>query len=160
MEKDTFTQNLIDATAVLLPFTREYLINSLPTTWLYVVFPNQSYDGNSLEGDEQLYPGDSLPPEQYVGPFDTEGAIKYLWRDGKIPEWVNLTVYSYDEKHTYVELLCCGRFTADQALLYHRSEGYPPFHVLGPPLPPDWESVEQNGKFDLFWNGKKRVVFS
>ena len=33
--------------------------------------------------------------------------------------------------------LTCGRFTADDGLLYHQGEGYAPFHVLGPNLPGD-----------------------
>jgi hypothetical protein len=38
--------------------------------------------------------------------------------------------------HTVIELMCCGRFTDDVARLYYASEAAPPFHVMGPPLPP------------------------
>ena len=52
-----------------------------------------------------------------------------------MPEWVNVAVASETGTATVVELTCCGRFTAHDDRLYHRDEGYPPFHVLGPGRP-------------------------
>lgn len=158
MDKSVFRENLIKATEQVLPFSREFVTNALPSSCRYLIFPNQSYDGNPLHDDEQLFPEESLPAGDFLGPFEAEQVVEYLWRDGKVPEWINVTVYSYDERHTYLELLCCGRFTSTEGLLYHGMEGYQPFHILGPNLPPNWESVEQSGKFDLYWNGRKPKV--
>ena len=155
MEKSTFEQNLAKATEVVLSFSREFVTNPPPSSCRYLIFPNQSYDGNPREGDEQSFPEEKLPEGKYLGPFDAAQVVEHLWRNGKVPEWVNITVYSYDKQHTYLELLCCGRFTAMEDYLYHKAEGYPPFHVLGPDLPPNWESVEESGKFDLYWHGRK-----
>lgn len=160
MEKDIFRENLLKATNFVAPFSQEFLINPLPSNCRYVIFSNQSYDENPLEGDEQLFPEDSLLLPPYIGPFDEKQVVEFLWRNGKIPEWINVSVYSYDTDFTYLELICCGRFTATEELLYHRQEGYPPFHVLGPSLPPNWESLEQSGKFNLYWNGEKSVAAS
>ena len=154
MDKEQFQRHLKKATDFVIPFSQEFLIDNLPSSYLYLLFPNQSYDGNPLVGDEVTFPQERLPTREYIGPLNDDGVIDYLWRDGKVPEWVNITVYSYDLKYTYLELLCCGRFTAMKQLLYHRHEGYPPFHALGPCLPPNWESVEQHGKFQLFWHGR------
>ena len=155
MNKDIFQGNLIKATERVMPFSREYVTNPLPDSCRYLVFPNQSYDGNPLVADEQVFPDESLPQGEYLGPFQFHDVIEYLWRDGKVPEWVNVTVYSYDKSHTYLELLCCGRFTAMDEGLYHRAENIPPFHVLGPNLPPNWKGLEASGKFDLYWHGRK-----
>jgi len=154
MNKDIFRRNLITATERVMPFSREYVKNPLPDNCRYLVFPNQSYDGNPLVSDEQIFSDESLPQGEYLGPFESHDVIKYLWRDGKVPEWVNVTIYSYDKQHTYLELRCCGRFTATDEALYHSVEGIPPFHVLGPHLPPNWK-LEANGKFDLYWHGRK-----
>ena len=155
MDKDIFRQNLIKATDEILPFSQEHVTNPLPLNCHYLIFPNQSYDKNPLQGDEQIFPDEKLSNGKYLGSFDAEQVIEYLWRNGKIPEWVNMTVYSYDLQYTYLELLCCGRFTAMEEHLYHRWEGYPPFHILSPSLPPNWENLEQSGKFDLYWHGRK-----
>jgi len=39
---------------------------------------------------------------------------------------------------TIIEILACGRFTANENLLYHIHAGRPPFQVGGPTLPNDW----------------------
>jgi hypothetical protein len=77
--------------------------------------------------------------------------IELLWRDGLVPEWINLSVYSSTTEATVIEVLCCGRYTANSELLYHEHEGYPPFHVLGPTLPVgyDWQR-DAGTKFSVF----------
>ena len=78
-------------------------------------------------------------------------AREYLWVDGKVPRWINLSVHAADAEHTYIQVAACGRLTGDPAALYHQREGNPPFHVLSPALPPGWASVEESGKFTLGW---------
>jgi hypothetical protein len=153
MDKALFRQHLEKATDFVMPFSRDYVTDSLPSTCRYLVFPNQSYDGNTLVEDEEIFPRETLPQGEYIGPLDATEVVNQLWRNGKVPDWVNVTVYSYDQECTYLELLCCGRFTASE-LLYHQREGYLPFHVLGPTLPPGWESIERTGRFSLFWHGR------
>src|SRR5687767_12746943 len=111
MEKTVFEKHLIEATEAVVPFTREMVFNKLPSEYLYLIYPNQSYDGNPLEDDEIVYPAESLPTGQYFGPFTQIEAINYLWREGKVPEWINISVYSANDQFTNLELICCGRFT-------------------------------------------------
>ena len=59
-------------------------------------------------------------------------ARKYLWVDGNIPQWVNLSVHAADSQYTYIEVAVCDRLADDDRALYHQREGNPPFHVLGP----------------------------
>jgi len=80
-----------------------------------------------------------------------EALVALLWRDGAVPEWINLSVIGIDAGATLVEVMACGRFTANDALLYHAHEGRPPFHVLGPALPPD-SMRDGPGRFSLFWS--------
>ena len=124
-----------------------FVAESLPPQVVFLIEANASYDGNPLEDDEEVFPLDS--EQGLIGPLDAEGAASWLWRDGKIPEWINVTAYDVVEERTHVRISCCGRFTAQDAHLYHRHEGYPPFHVLGPPVSLDWESVEKSGHVTL-----------
>ncbi len=119
---------------------------TLPDEAWFLVGANQSYDGNPLVEDEQVFPNESS-----LGRAERslEEAADWLWRNGKVPEWVNLRAYDADEAATYILMECCGRFTALEELLYHRREGYAPFHVTSPTLPFEWESVELNGRIDL-----------
>src|SRR5688572_12212046 len=44
--------------------------------------------------------------------------------------------------------MCCGRFTAQDELLYHEREGRPPFHVTGPTLPVNYEDGQRFSIYD------------
>jgi hypothetical protein len=72
---------------------------------------------------------------------DAETAVAALWRAGHIPEWINVSVVDETGTATVIELLPCGRSTDNDALLYHVREGSPPFHVLGPALPPEHDGT-------------------
>jgi hypothetical protein len=76
-------------------------------------------------------------------------ARKYLWVDERIPLWINLRLCAADREHTYIEVATSGNLTADPDDFYHKREGNPPFHVLGPPIPHDWISVAASGKVHI-----------
>ncbi|BCM88410.1 hypothetical protein IAD21_00241 [Abditibacteriota bacterium] len=156
MNRDTLTFHFRQAYPAAVAFARLFVTQELPDAVRFRVRPNQSYDGNPLGGDEETFAHESLPREQYLGPLTEEEVLAWLWRGGKVPEWVDLSTTACDAQFTYVELLCCGRFTANDKHLYHQREGYPPFHVLGPALPPGWKSLEESGKFDLDWREQRR----
>jgi hypothetical protein len=136
-------------------YARQHVLQPLPDAVKCFVYPNQSYDGNPAVGDEATFPEESLPEGEHHGPWTVEQAVDFLWRGGKIAEWIDVAVQSEREGCTLVELRCCGRFTAQEELLYHRRpDGIPPFSVKSPNLPPNWESLETSGKFDLYWREK------
>jgi hypothetical protein len=151
MDRRTFESRLTESTNLAVEFARDFVFNLLPSHYRYLLFPNQSYDGNPLVEDEIIFPEESLPQDKYLGPLTGDEVVSYLWRNGKVPEWVDVNVHSVDENYTYLRLLCCGRFTATDTLLYHQHEGRPPFHMRSPYLPPGWGSIEQSSKFDLHW---------
>jgi len=158
MDLNVFQSRLATASQKAISWAREHVINPLPSAHLYLLFPNQSYDGNPLEHDEQIFPEESLAGGRFLGPLNAEQLVEYLWRDHKVPEWINVSVQAQDEHYSYLQLLCCGRYTARDELLYHTFEGHRPFHVLSPPVPPKWESVEKSGKFDLYWQGRNPLT--
>ena len=100
------------------------------------------------KGRVKFLGGRLLPPTQ-LRAVDSVLAQKYLWVDGRIPHWINLSVHAADLEHTYIEVCTSARLTNELERLYHDREGNPPFHVLGPALPPGWESVTVNGRFNL-----------
>jgi hypothetical protein len=157
MDRDTFETRLRAAAQQALDFARQYVRQALPDDVALLIFPNQSYDDNPRVGDEVVFPGDSLPDGEYHGPWSVEEAVAFLWRDGKVPEWVDTAVRAENGRQTLVALRCCGRFTAQEELLYHRyAGGVPPFSIKSPVLPPGWESVDVHGKFDLNWRAPLR----
>ena len=137
MDRDTFTARFTAASAVARDYAREFVREPLPDALRYRVRLNSSYDGNPLVGDEVVYPeDDAFTRALALHDVGADEVVAELWRDGRVPEWINLTVIGERGASTLIEVLACGRFSAQTARLYHAEEGYPPFHVLSPALPP------------------------
>lgn len=147
MEKTTFQEHLTAATARTVNFTREFVHNVLPDSFRYLVRLNQSYDGNPLVPGERVYPGDVAQHGAETGPLLAEQVVDLLWREGSVPEWIDISVVRTDGVHTFLELCCCGRFTRNEQHLYYMGTGMGPFGCKGPALPPDWQ--EGSPLFDL-----------
>ncbi len=149
MDRQLFLERLGVATERALTLARGMVTNALPDQVRYRVLLNQSYDGNPLGPDEQVFLRDMAARDLLLG--SPEEVVANLWRDGRVPEWIDVSVRAADERSTDVQLLCCGRFIARDEVLHHQREGLPPFHVLGPPMPPGKWNDKDRQPFDLFW---------
>lgn len=148
IDPTAFTHRFRQAVDASVAFAATMVRQPLPASWRFLIEPNASYDGNPFVDAEQVFPEESLPAGHRLGPWTFEEAVAWLWRDGNVPEWVDVLVHETSPEHTYVCLLCCGRFTGDEERLYYRN-GLPPFGIKSPVLPIGWESVEASGRFDL-----------
>ena len=141
MDKSEFAKLFHESSLACVAFARTYVMDHLPESTIYRLFPNASYDGNPLRQDECVFPEDGLPDDEFHT-MDADHVIDFLWRDGMVPEWVDLYVVSATPQHTVVEVLCCGRFTANRDLLYYNCAHRGPFGIKSPPLPPGYESKD------------------
>lgn len=154
MDKSVFAERLRRAAEHTRDFTRTLILEPLPDSIRFDVLLNQSFDGNPLHADERVYPDDPRRiPEHRRSLLSEEQAVELLWREGTVPEWIDLAIKQEGGEHTRIEMLCCGRFTANEQLLYHEQEGYPPFHVRSPPMPLS-QGPEPRERFSLYWYGK------
>jgi hypothetical protein len=154
VDRNTFTTRLLVASTQALDFARQSVLQALSDDVAFLVFPNRSYDGNPLVGDEIVFPGDSLLGK-YHGPWSADEVVAFLWRNEKVPEWIDCFVQAQDNNRTLVHLTCCGRFTAQECLLYHMEGGIPPFQAMGPRMPPEYFIGQKEGKFDLNWQEQR-----
>jgi hypothetical protein len=154
MTRDRFRDLFIEATERVMKFTRTYVIQEVPETPRYRVCCNQSYDiahdGTSLTA----FPQDSLPGKQFHGPMTGVAAIDFLWRDGRVPQWIDVSVVAVEGDITFIELLCCGRYVAEEERMYY-SPAMGPFGLKSPVLPPNWDNKKPE-KFDLHWRENSR----
>lgn len=151
MDKEIFRDHFMRATRISYELAKEMVSNHLPESFRYSVHLNSSFDGNPLEPGEQVFPDDLAQHGKCVGPLLEEQVIELLWRDGLVPEWIDISVQRTDGKETYFELLCCGRFTKQAEHLYY-SKTVCPFGCKSPNLPPGWETGDR--PFDLHWRDK------
>ena len=150
ISREAFEKNVISSAKYAAEFARTLVVNVLPDNIRYVIYLGASYDGNPLEDNESTYPDDDKNGERSF--IDSSSVTDLLWREGKVPEWIDVAVESEDGEYTSVKLECCGRFTDDIKHIYHAHEGRAPFHVLGPLMPPEYEPGEEGGKYDLYWD--------
>ncbi|MBV1849319.1 hypothetical protein [Catellatospora tritici] len=137
MDKDTFTSRFRQAAEMAHRFAQTMISEPLPDALSFRVRLNQSYDGHPPRPGEVRFPEDSSwEKASSLHRVDLATAVAQLWRDGRVPEWINVMVTSETGTETVFEVVCCGRFTGDDEHLYHEREGMPPFHALGPWLPP------------------------
>jgi len=158
MKREEFRANFDEAIKTTFDFGQRFVLQTLPEKLVFHVYPNHSFDGNPLEGDEELFPDDSLEDGKYLEMTTDGEVLDFLWRSEKIPEWVDISVESASDNITVMRLLCCGRYTASFNLLYHRSGGMPPFAIKSPDLPIgyDHDLEPESGKFDVNWKQKKQ----
>lgn len=153
MDKATFSEVFNRISAENRIFAAKYVTNHLPDSYRYFVHLNQSFDENPLKPGEHVFPKDSNREGEAAKAISAAEVVGLLWRNGLIPEWIDISVHRADVEHTYFELLCCGRFTADDSMLYYRNSGQGPFGCKSPRFPPNWS--EQQGSFDLNWHLKR-----
>ena len=152
MEHAVFAERLAIAARRAVEFARTFVEETLPDAIRFRVRLNSSYDGNPLHVDERVYPDDHHAHSiDELAQMVEAALVDLLWRDGAVPEWIDFSVKATDDDATIVEAMCCGRFTANDAILYHEREGIPPFHVVGPALPPGWKR-ENPPRFSLYWS--------
>jgi hypothetical protein len=149
MNKKEFRNLLQSSSNYCVEFSRNYLFNPLDGRIHYLVKPNSSYDRNPLKGDEEIYPEDSLKDgEEYISMNEDE-VVEYFWRNGKVPEWIDVSPKKESNGVVYLELMACGRYTANEDAMYYTRNGNGPFGIKGPILPKGWISLEESGKFWL-----------
>ncbi|MGW0433637.1 hypothetical protein ACWDV4_14005 [Micromonospora sp. NPDC003197] len=138
MDRTTFAERLVSSAEAARRFAGTLVTEALPAALAFRVRLNRSNDAHvSPQPGEVRFPQDSNPDrDRALRWCDESAVVDVLWRDGRVPEWVNLSVIDRTSTVTLVEVVCCGRFTDDESRLYHVQEGTPPFHVLGPTLPP------------------------
>ncbi len=139
VDRETFAARFREAAAACRSFASQYLEEKPPPAMRFRLRLNASYDGNPLHADEIVFPEDSTPERAWLLlSCDADEVVATLCRSERVPEWVNVNVVGVTPAVTLIEVLACGRFSANEELLYHRQEARPPFHVLGPTLPLNW----------------------
>src|SRR5687768_17446855 len=100
VDRSELERRLVLAASQAIEFAATMVRQKLPLVQRFLIEPNQSYDGNPLEDDQELFPEDSLPRGKTHGPFGAGEAADWLWRRGKIPEWIDVRAFDADEACT------------------------------------------------------------
>ena len=149
MELNDYIERFDSAAARCVEFSQQFLLDELPTATKFDLSR-----GRRRGADETIkFLGGRLLQVHETEEVDHVSMRRWLWVDGQIPVWINFAIRRFTATHTIIEVCTSGTLTDDDNLLYHKREGLPPFHILGPAVPADWVSLERSGKFNLRpWN--------
>lgn len=131
MTRDEFQQLLRKATNADLAFARSFIADPLPDAVMYRVILNQSLD-TAAESDERLYPEDD---GKGFDCLTEERVVDLLYREGRCPEWIDVSVEARSAAETRMLLLCCGRYSDDPKRMYYARAEMGPFGIKSPDLP-------------------------
>jgi hypothetical protein len=139
MTKEEFLILINGASFVSFKFAEQYLKNKLIPEFRYDVFLNFSNDDPSLTQFD-IYPEDSERIE--TGLTDKE-VCELIYRNGKVPVWIDISIHKSERKTTTFKLLCAGRYTDDKEEFYYYKGGTGPFGIKSPNLPIGYKEGEK-----------------
>jgi hypothetical protein len=122
-------------------FTKDFVLDALPDDFRYFVLLNPSSHNAKRPGECFVtFPGDRTEYAHPTGPIDADQVVSVIWREGGVPQWIDISVWGTDQRSTYFRLLCAGCFTAHAEHLYYTWNGWrdlpvAPFGVKGPSYP-------------------------
>ncbi len=152
MTRDEFGALFLECTKRCVAFAREFVHDSLPDDVIYRIYPNASYDEHPLQSDEVVFPEDTLRDANKFRLMNFGDAVAFLYRDGRVPEWVDMSVKATTRSQTVIALMCCGRFTANRERWYYERWNQGPFACKSPVIPARFGiegDPRQQGKFWL-----------
>ena len=135
MDRSVFTRHFMEAAAQTRDFARKFIEEPLPDAMRFRVHLNMSHDANAA-AVFRLFPEDSSATRELeTKNLAAEDVVDLLFRDGYVPQWVDLSVGGETGRETVIDVVACRRFIDDEQRLYYAHTGIAPFSPKGPSLP-------------------------
>ncbi|MBD8080958.1 hypothetical protein [Chryseobacterium caseinilyticum] len=150
MTKDVFLQLLRKCSISSYDFAKNYVINDLPTTFLYSINLNDSYD-DPAQTQFDIYPEDSGKKIRLI---DEKQVVNLLCRKNKVPVWIDISVQCVHKNKTIFSLDCAGRYSDDENEFYYKKRGTGSFGIKSPVFPVDYiegEKFRLKDKYKKSW---------
>jgi len=133
IEKDILKDRLIESIKLVTKLTKKYVLNKIPEE----VLLNLYVISDVRDGEKLLR-------------LNIDETIDKLCINNKLPTWVDIRIVKIDNNTTIISAdYNKENYTNDEKLFYDFDKEFPPFKVCGPITPPNWESLEKSGKFNL-----------
>jgi hypothetical protein len=154
---EEFARRLHEATVRALACARELVVNEVPDEHRFdiVIKPHGPWE-EGAPVDPPLMELWRRSRRGGVRELTASEVVAGLWHQGRVPEWIDIALSAIELPHddrwrvvSFVELRCSRSVVGDEQLWY-AADGLPPFHVLGPELPPGWclRHTDAAGRFD------------
>lgn len=112
-------------------FAKSFVSNDLEEKFKFDISLNESADVPRVE-DFDYYPEDD---NKRFKNLTEEEIVKLLFRNKKIPVWIDINVKTVRGGYTIMNLLCAGRFSGDENEYYYKKRETGPFGIKSPIFP-------------------------
>ena len=124
MDLKEFTKRFKIAACFCRDFTNKHIVDELPRKILFLFSEKSSI-------------------------ISAKDAIDQLYQNGTSPVWINFYIISYNEDFSIIKITHSEAQSSDESQYYHKHEGIPPFHIVGPTVPEGWTSLELDGPIEF-----------
>lgn len=131
MLKNEFQLLLRKASLGAFDFAKQFLKNEMTSNFRYDVTLNGSSDHMENEIFETYSEDDGVVIENLAN----SQVVDLLFRNNKVPVWIDINVSKSNIEYTTFNLLCAGRYSGDKEALYYHKRGMGPFGIKSPDLP-------------------------
>lgn len=146
MDKREFIDRLIRAAKMTKNFTEslEYVTQMLPDQFSFTIYIANDPDREADSEEEITILGGRKVKRGQIRNMSAVTAGKYLWVDGKVPEWINIYPYKVTDSATEFELTFTHRLTSAEVNNLYPDVGMQkgnylvPFRIRGPDIT-SWE---------------------
>lgn len=147
MTKFEFEKQLLKATQLAVDFSQNFITNNISKQITYDIEFNLSLDIN-YGSEFDVYPEDK---NKLLLDVELSVVISSLYRKGKVPAWIDISVIKSSNSNTRLNLKCSGRFTNDLKNMYYVHQKTEPFGIKSPDNLP-W--IKNNEKYHLLYSRK------
>ena len=157
MEHKEYWRRYREAKAQALHIAASMIRESLPDIHMPAISFPMRERSTDLAYDERVFDRDDTYRQSgHTHPHEEQGMVDYFWREGFVPRWIDISVYSTNGTITVFELHASDVFTRYEAggCPFYTERRLKPWASKSPLLPPGWRSVEESGRFSLNWHLK------
>ena len=144
MTKRKFEEQLRKASKAAVDFSKQYITNRIFPELDYDLILNSNKDVQVNWDSRHIVFGE----KRVIRGVSFNEAVACLCRSERVPVWIDISVVKSSWGRTRLQLLCAGRFTDHDHLLYYYKQGSYPFGIKSPLLPP-W--IEEDEKYYLLF---------
>ena len=130
MNIDIFASHLKESSDLAIIHGSNYISNVISENITYDIEFNISYDDNMGEWFDR-YPDDE---GRIIENLSFDEVVNELYRNNKIPAWIDISIIASNKVNTRLNLVCSGRYTNRLDDLYYVEQGTYPFGIKSPRL--------------------------
>ena len=157
MDHNEFWRRYREAKQESLRLASSVILEQLPALHLPFIRLPMREPSSDLSFYERVFERDDVFRRSGHGhPHEEEGMVDYFWRDGFVPRWIDISVFSTNGTITVLELCASDVFTRYEAngCPFYTERRFKPWAAKSPLLPLGWRNAKESGRFSLNWHLK------